>query len=114
MTTNVANNLNIADRMGKIHIKNAYILFKDHKPNFSNNTQTRLINPTKSELGLISRNIIGKMTDQLSKATRANLWKDSSDTIKWFNSISDKKKATFIKFDSVDFYSSISRGLLID
>ena len=29
-------------------MKEAYILFKDHKPNFENKLQSRLINPTKT------------------------------------------------------------------
>ena len=33
--------------------KNAYIIFKDHKPNFYDKKQCRLINPSKSELGII-------------------------------------------------------------
>lgn len=43
-----------------------------------------------------------------------NLWKDSSDTIKWFANMSDKNRSIFIKFDIIDFYSSISRDLLVD
>lgn len=44
----------------------------------------------------------------------ANLWKGSSDTIKWFISIENKEKATFIKFHIIDFYSSMSRDLLVN
>ena len=39
-------------------MKDAYILFKDHKPNFDNKLQSRLIDPSKTELGIISKNII--------------------------------------------------------
>lgn len=60
VTADLASNLNISDRMRKIHRKDAYILFKDHKPNFPNNTQSSLINPIKSELSVISKNIIKK------------------------------------------------------
>ena len=28
-----------------------FITFKEHKPNFKNNSKVRLINPTKSEIG---------------------------------------------------------------
>lgn len=45
-----ANKFGVADRMGKFNVKDAYILFKDHKPNFANNLQSSLINPSKSEL----------------------------------------------------------------
>ena len=45
-----ANKLHIEDRLGKFKMKDAYILFKDHKPNFENRLQSRLINPSKTEL----------------------------------------------------------------
>ena len=36
-------------------MKDAYILFKDHKPNFENKLQSRLINPYKIELEIFSK-----------------------------------------------------------
>ena len=54
-TSNFASRLQIEDRLGKFKKKEAYILFKDHKPNFENKLQTRLINPSKTELGRISK-----------------------------------------------------------
>lgn len=87
--TKLSNSLKVADRMGEIHTKDAYILFKDQKPNFSNNTQSRLINSTKSKLGIISKNIILKITDKFLITTDANLWKDSFDAIKWFVNMSN-------------------------
>ena len=36
------------DRFGKFKKKDTYILFKDHKPNFENKLQSRLINPSKT------------------------------------------------------------------
>ena len=44
-TSNFASRLQIENRLGKFKKKEAYILFKDHKPNFENKLQTRLINP---------------------------------------------------------------------
>lgn len=58
MTDELANDLNIVDRMGIIHSKGAYILFKEYNSNFSINTQSRLIIPTKSVLGIILKHII--------------------------------------------------------
>ena len=45
--TRLADKLKIKDKLGKRNSKNAYSLFKDHKWNFINKKQTRLINPTK-------------------------------------------------------------------
>ena len=58
-TARFANKLNIKDKRGKLNEKkNAYIFFKDHKRNFDNHKQARLINPTKTELGLVAKNVI--------------------------------------------------------
>ena len=40
-TSNFACRLQIEDRLGKFKKKDAYILFKDHKPNFENKLPTR-------------------------------------------------------------------------
>ena len=39
-------------------MKDVYILFKNHKPNFENKLQYWLINHSKNELGIILKNII--------------------------------------------------------
>lgn len=98
----------------QIHTKDAYILFKDHKQNFTKSKQSRLINPTETELGLISQNIIKKITNNLLNTTSTNFWKDSSDNIKWVTNMRNKDKVTFIKFDIIDFYSSVIRDLLVN
>ena len=56
-TCNFASKLNINDRLWKFKKKEASILFKDDKPNFINKLQSRLINPSKTELGKISKHI---------------------------------------------------------
>ena len=62
-------------------MKDAYILFKDHKPNFENKLKSRLINPSKTELEIISKNIIQYIVLNIQKTTHNNLWKNSTDTI---------------------------------
>ena len=39
-----------------------------------------------------------------------NQWRNTNSVIKWFKAI--KNKSSFIKFDIVEFYPSISKGLL--
>ena len=39
---------------------------------------------------------------------------NSFDTIDWFRKIKNKSKASFIQFDIIDFYPSISKKILID
>ena len=47
-----------------------HIIFKDHKQNFENYKQARLINPTKIELGLISKNIILRIVTKILNNSR--------------------------------------------
>ena len=93
--------------------KSAYILFKDHKKNFPDKKQTRLINPTKTELGFVSKDVIQKITSRLLSSHKYNLWKNSMDTIDWFRKIKDKKRSTFLQFDIIVFYPSITEELLV-
>ncbi len=101
------------DRVGKLEERSAYILFKDHKKNFPDKKQTRLINPTKTELGLVSKDVIQKITSRLMSSHKYNLWKNSMDTIDWFKKIKDKKRSTFVQFDIIEFYPSITKELLV-
>ena len=42
----------------------AYVTLKDHKPNFNNNPSCRLINPSKIEIGKISKQILSKSCER--------------------------------------------------
>ena len=112
-TAKFVTKLQIVDRLGKIEEKCAYILFIDHKQNFQYKKQARLINPTKTELGLVSKDLIQRITSRLLSGPKYNLWKNSMDIIDWFKNIRNKKRSTFIQFDIIEFYSSITRELLL-
>ena len=64
-TAKFAQKVNMIDRLGKLDEKSAYILFKDHKKNFLDKKQTRLINPTKTELGFASKDVIQRITSRM-------------------------------------------------
>ena len=93
-TSKFASKLHIEDRLGKFKKKDAYILFKDHKPNFENKLQSRLIDPSKTELGKVSKNIIKNIVTNVRKASYSNFWNNSNDTIEWFKKIKNMSKAT--------------------
>ena len=80
---------------------------------FINNPTCRLINPCKSEIGIISKNILDRINKEITQATKVNLWKSTKDTIEWFKAIPEKEKHAFITFDVCDFYPSISEDLLM-
>jgi len=83
------------------------ITLKDHKPDFTSNQSCRLINPSKSEIGIISKHIV-----EVIKATKVNLGKSTPNVIEWFQTIPDKAQHAFVTFDVCDFYPSISEQLL--
>ena len=69
-------------------------------------------NPAKSEIGIISKYYIEKINSNIRKTTNMNQWQNKEAVITWFKSIENKRTSSFIKFDIVDFYPSISKELL--
>ena len=90
----------------------SYITLKDHKENFRNNTKCRLINPSKSEVGRVSKKYLNDIIADVSRKTEVNQWRNTATVINWFKNLSDKHKRKFIKFDIAEFYPSISENLL--
>ena len=103
-----AESLGISERVEVMSKSESYVNLKDHKPEFENSPSYRLLNPNKGNMGKVSKQIIQKINDKLRKITKFNQWKNSSDVIKWFNSIENKERSTFIQFDIDQFYPSIS------
>ena len=110
-TLNHANRLNLTDRIGGVKQKESYILVKDHKIDYENKKLVRLINPTKTELGKVSKIILQDVVDCMKKKLELNLWINTKEAIDWFSNIKNKKKATFIQFDIVEFYPSINEKI---
>lgn len=108
----IAAKLELDDRMETLAKADAFLTLKDHKPRFKNDLPCRLINPAKPEIGMISKAILDRITDAARDATNANLWKNSASVIEWFKGIKDKDRCTFVCFDIVEFYPSITEELL--
>ena len=72
----IACDLNLQDKMETIAEKNAFVTLKDHKPNFNNRPTCRLISPSKSEVGIVSKNILDRINNQVRRATAVNQWKN--------------------------------------
>jgi len=108
----IATALDLDDRIEQLAQKPAFITLKDHKPNFHNKPTCRLINPTKSEIGKISKHLLENINKTLTNITGVNLWRKTTDVINWFQDITNKHACTFISFDVVDFYPSITEDLL--
>ena len=52
--------------------QHVYITLKDHKENFRNNTKCRLINPSKSEVGRVSKKYLNDIIADVSRKTEVN------------------------------------------
>ena len=107
-----ATKLGLDDRIDVTAQKQAFITLKDHKPNFRNNPTCRLINPTKPEIGKISKQILEKINTDVKTATKLNQWKNTDEVKTWFNNVEDKQNNAFICFDVCEFYPSITEELL--
>ena len=88
----------------------AYITIKDHKSTFPNRVDVRLINPSKTNVGQISRIELQKTNKKLREITCLNQWLNTAGVLKWFKSIEDKQNKFFMKYDIKDFYPSITKN----
>ena len=86
----IAERLKLDDRIEKLAMKEAFITLKDHKPNFSDHPTCRLINPSKSEIGTISKHILDDINTCIITSTKINQWKNTASVLKWFNSLENK------------------------
>ena len=98
--------------MFKTTKKQASITLKDHKDNFHDNPKCRLINPTKSELGKVSKQKVERMAAEVKATTGLMQWKNTAAVITWFKGIPSKSRTRFVNFDIVDYYPSVSADLL--
>ena len=109
----MAEEMKLDDKMEVFADRKAFITLKDHKENFLNHPKCRLVNPAKTELGLVSEQILEKVNKAVLKVVSVNQWKNTNTVINWFKNIKRKEACSFIKFDIVEFYPSISENLLM-
>ena len=110
----IAAELKIDDRTECIAPRQAFITLKDHKENFANNPTCRLINPAKSELGIVSKKILDSINNNIRRKTALNQWKNTAAVLDWFKAIPEKHKFSFTVFDIECFYPSITENLLLN
>ena len=59
---------------------------------------------------MISKQKLAKIISEVKLRTKLQQWKNSD----WFENLEDKKKLSFIQFDLVEFYPSITEKLLVN
>ena len=106
-----AKSLDLDEKMECYSDQNAFITLKDHKENFNKNTKCRLINPSKSEVGLVSKHYLNSIISTVAEKSGVNQWRNTAIVIDWFKNLPNKSKRRFIKFDIADFYPSITKDL---
>ena len=114
MLKKIAHKLEIDDRVEKMQETEAFLTIKDHKEGFPHTLSFRLINPSKSDIGKISKSLLDTINENILKQTNVNQWKNTAQVITWFKNIKSKKTSSFVDFDVENFYPSISIDLFTD
>ena len=99
----IAKKINLDDRIDLLAKNPVFITLKDHKPNFRSSLPCRLINPSKSELGKVSKVLLENINKQLIGLLNVNQSKNSENEIDWFNTIENKRQCVFIQLSIVEF-----------
>ena len=107
-----ASKLKLEDQIQILDDNDAYIFIKDHKEGFPDKISCRLINPSKTDIGKISKQILDKVNTSILEKTKVNQWKITSSVIEWYYNIKRKDQCWFVVFDIEGFYPSISEKLL--
>ena len=108
----IVKNYDLEARVMKTQARPVRATLKDHKDTFQEDPKIRMINPTKCEIGRISKNILSKIIHVVRGKTKFNQWINSDEVIDWFSSLQDKQRLKFISWDICSMYPSISEKLL--
>ena len=107
----IASKLKIDDRVQKLDENEAYVTIKDHKEGFPDKISCRLINPSKTDIGKISKQILDRVSNTILVKNKVNQWKNTYSLIEWYRNIKRKDQCSFVVFDIESFYPSISTKL---
>ena len=83
----------IVDQVKVMQETEAYITIKDHKDEFPNQIPCCLIDPSKLNIGKISKAILDTINKNVVRSTEINQWKNTSNVLDWYANYTDKNKA---------------------
>ena len=92
----IADQLSMSDRINWLRKNEADITAKDHKENFQNNPNFRLLNSAKINICKISKTILDKINKKLTSSIQVNQWKNSFALIEWFKNMQKKNNCSFM------------------
>ena len=107
----IATKLDLENRIDKFRLQEPFITIKDHKESFPGRVETRLINPGKSNIGVISKKLLDKINITIRESIEINQWRSTQNVLEWFDKIPNKRNKKFFQFDIVSFYPSINEEL---
>ena len=68
----IVEKLSIDERVEKMQENEAFITIKDHKEGFPHRVSCRLLNPSKTNIGKISKVLLDKITSAILSDTKIN------------------------------------------
>ena len=90
MLKKILQKLEIDERVEKMQETEAFLTIKDHKEGFPHTLSFRLINPSKSDIGKISKSLLDSINENILKQTNVNQWRNTPQEITWFKNIKSK------------------------
>ena len=106
----IAEEIELEDRIMVSTPREAFGLLKDGKEDFREKPNIRLINPTKPELGRVSKQLVEKLVAEIKEKTKLCQWKNTVSCLQRFDKT--QKNHTFMKLYINNYYGSISKSLL--
>ena len=82
-----AKDLNLDERIEQYSRNQSFITLNDHKKNFQKNPKGRLINPEKSEIGIVIKYCISQIKRSIREKLNVNQWRNKQAAITWFRKI---------------------------
>ena len=87
----IVEKLSIEDRVEKMQENEAIITIKDHNEGFPHHMSCRLLNPSKTIIGKISKVLSDTINLAVLSSTKKKYqWKNTSSVITWFEKITHK------------------------
>jgi len=114
----IAAELKLDDRMEIYRQNECFLTIKDHKEGFNEGVvKCRLINPAKSDLGVVSKQILEKKINQIMEKTGLNSWQSTGEALCWFENLAEtrpgrSRKMRFLSYDIVGYYLAIKEKVL--
>ena len=77
----IAKDLNLDERIEQYNQNQSCATLKDHKENFQKNPKCRLINPAKTEIGIVSKHYIDHVNKFIREKLDINQWRNTKAVI---------------------------------